>query len=272
MNFVFIDTNTWIYLGEELNSIEYFDNLHEIFQYPDFKLVVPESTQIEFERHRNRVTENLTKKFKSHAINGYQVFKKFLPEKLEEIEKIHSDTQALIKKIPERVETNLNLIDELFEKAEIASIEGYMSEACRRCLHHIAPAHKNSRSSPGDCIFWLTALAYLDKGEVWFCTADNKDFSSQKNNELDEQLQQESKAKPFKIEYFNDLNALIQAALPYKPKLPELTPFIPYYLACSRCGSSNLFKLTRTIPGSWIDILNCQDCGKQIITNIEYMD
>lgn len=268
MKFVLIDTNTWVYLAESPESIEYLNKLSEIFKYPDFSLVIPDSTRIEFERHCERINQGWKQRFKAQSTNGYQVFKNLLPDRLEEIEAIYKDAQISIEKGFEKVESNLTLINVLFRESETASVEPYMSEASKRCLHHIAPAHKTSRSSPGDCLFWLTALAYLEKGEVWFCTADSKDFSSQDKRELDEKLKQEVVDKPFQINYFNELSILIEKALPYKPKLPKLVP----YGVCQTCGSTDLYQFTRTVYGSWIDCLKCRDCGNEAILDIVYMD
>lgn len=264
MKFVLIDTNLWIYLAEEPQSAEYLDKLGEIFCYPDFSLVIPESTKVEFERHGERITCSWKQRLKSQSATSYQIFKKLLPNRAKEIESIYSEAQASIEKSFEQIESNLSIIRSIFENAEYASVETYMSEASRRCLYHVPPAHKTSRSSPGDCLLWLTTLTYLDKGEVWFCTNDSKDFSSQDKSQLDEDLKREADAKKFSINYFNELSSLIETALPYRPKLPKLTP----YGVCLTCGSSNLFQFTRTVYGAWIDCLKCRDCGSEVVLDI----
>lgn len=161
--FIFIDTNTWIYLAEKPEYLEQLQKIKEIFDFPNFKLVLPDSTGVEFERHKERILKSWKQRLQKQASNSIQVMKNLLPGRVEEFDRLHLDAQKSIDTGFDQVETNLKLIGELFSKAELISIDHLMIEASRRCLHHIAPAHQSTRSSTGDCLLWLSVLDYLDK-------------------------------------------------------------------------------------------------------------
>jgi DNA-directed RNA polymerase subunit RPC12/RpoP len=262
--FIFIDTNTWIYLADKPEYFEQLQKIKEILNFPKFKLVLPDSTKVEFERHKERILKSWKQRLQKQASSSIQVMKNLLPGRVEEFERLHLDAQNSINTGFAQIETNLKVIDELFSKAELLSIDHFMVEAGRRCLNHIAPAHQSTRSSTGDCLLWLSVIDYLDTGTAWLCTADS-DFSSQKKkDELDETLKMEATTKRHELAYFNDINRLIESALPYKPKLPKFVSFD----ICISCGSTNVFHMTRTTYTAWYECLKCKDCGHEILIDV----
>lgn len=166
--FLFLDTNIWIDLAKEPNYIEQLKKIREIIDFTDFRLVLPDSVKIEFDRHRETIVNTWQKSLNSQVSNSYKFFKSLLPNREIEIKELWNDAQRVIKQGFGKIQTNLSFIDQLFSIAEVAPTSHFMSEAACRCLHHLPPALKSTRSSIGDCLLWLVAFDYLERGEVWF--------------------------------------------------------------------------------------------------------
>ena len=135
-----------------------------------------------------------------------------------------------------------------------------MSEAASRCLNHTPPA-SSERSSVGDCLIWLLILEYLDKGDVYFCTANTKDFSeNNRADKLNTDLQSEARSKKFSIYFFSDLNKLIDSVLPQSVALPAfIMSSLPQFV-CPVCHSNNYASSYSPAVGGMNLMGVCSDC------------
>lgn len=231
VDFLIIDTCVWINLAGQPNLFPLIESLKDILDLPNFTLVLPESVKVEFDRHRDEQFGIYKKRFKSHIQNMKEIIK-LLPEETNNINNIQELANKVLQNNLKHIQTNINLIDIIFEQAQTEALsETILAEAARRALHKNEPFFTgNSKSSDiGDCLLWITVVNLLEKGVVWFCTENKSDFSNPgrhdtPHNTLD--IEAFAKNKNGSFNYFIELEKLIEKILPAKKNLPRYSDYV----------------------------------------------
>ncbi|BBD62496.1 hypothetical protein NIES2109_53400 [Nostoc sp. HK-01] len=261
--FVLLDTNIWINLANEPKHFSQLSSLSRIVSSSDCQLVIPESVKTEFQRNDTQTLESFKSKYQKNLGESYRTFKNiFLNQDsaINELNQLKQKAEATLGGLGDSLPTNRDIINNLFRDAEQAATSHLMNEAANRCLNHLPPA-SSERSSVGDCLLWLSILEYLDKGDVYFCTANTKDFSEKNRlDRLNADLQSEAESKRFAINFFHDLNQLINILLPQSEALPAfIVSSLPQFV-CPVCHSNNYAISYRQIVGGMNRMGVCSDC------------
>ena len=173
-----LDACVWITLAGEPDLYKLIESLADALNSTEFTLILPKSVEIEFNRHRESRLKFWEKKFNSGISLLKDISKHLLTEK-ENILKLQASMHHAIKSGTDQIQTNIDLIEKLFEKSitidNLSSV--HMAEAARRVFERIPPASNPEGSSVGDCLLWQVVLDLLEQGEVWLCTENKHDFS-----------------------------------------------------------------------------------------------
>lgn len=260
VNFLIIDTCVWINLAGEPKLYPLIESLNDILCSTNFILVLPESVKIEFNRHRNEQFDTYKKRFKSHIRNMKEVIK-LLPEQENNINEIQQLANKAVEDNLRQIQTNLALIDKIFEQARIETLsQTILAEAAYRGLHKREPFFTGSakNSDIGDCLLWLTVVDLLEKGTVWFCSENTSDFSELNrhdfpHNTLDSEAFTINQKGNFN--YFIELEKLIKKILPHKENLPRYSDYVKdsenFFKPsiCPECKSLSFVK--QFFPSGW---------------------
>lgn len=262
-NFFLLDTNIWINLANEPKNFSQLSSLSAIASSSNCQLVIPKAVEIEFQRNDTQTLESFKDKYQKNLGESYRTFKNiFLNQEdtVSELNQLKQKAETTLGGLGSSLSTNRDIISDLFQGAEKAATSHLMGEAANRCLNHAPPA-SSERSSIGDCLIWLSILEYLDKGNVYFCTANTKDFSEKNRlDKLNADLQNEAKAKKFSINFFNDLNKLISSVLPQSEALPRfIVSSLPQFV-CPVCHSNNYAISYSPAVGGVNRMGVCSDC------------
>lgn len=261
--FLLLDTNIWINLANEPKNFSQLSSLSIIASSGNCQLVIPKSVEIEFRRNDTQTLESFKSKYQKNLGESYRTFKIiFLNQEsaISELNHLKQKAETSLGGLGSSLPTNRDIIKNLFQSAEQATTSHLMSEAASRCLNHTPPA-SSERSGVGDCLLWLSILEYLDKGDVYFCTANTKDFSEKNRvDKLNTDLQSEAQSKKFPIYFFNDLNKLIGSVLPQSEALSAfIVSSLPQFV-CPVCHSNNYAISYSLAVGGMNRIGVCSDC------------
>jgi len=261
--FLLLDTNIWIDLANEPKNFSQLSFLSAIAAFNNYQLLIPDSVKIEFRRNDTQTLESFKSKYQKNLGESYRTFKNIFLNQgslISDLNQLKQKAETSLGGLGSSLPTNRDIIKSLLQSAEQAATSHLMSEAASRCLNHTPPA-SSDRSSVGDCLIWLSILEYLDKGDVYFCTANTKDFS-EKNREdkLNADLQIEAQSKKFSINFFNKLNKLINSILPQSEALPTfIVSSLPQFV-CPVCHSSNYVISYSPAVGGVNRMGVCSDC------------
>jgi len=260
--FLLLDTNIWINLANEPKNFSQLSSL-SIIASGNCQLVIPEPVEIEFRRNDTQTSESFKSKYQKNLGESYRTFMNiFLNQEsaISELNHLKQQAETSLGGLGSSLPTNRDIIKNLFHLAEQATTSHLMSEAASRCLNHTPPA-SSERSSVGDCLIWLLILEYLDKGDVYFCTANTKDFSeNNRADKLNTDLQSEARSKKFSIYFFSDLNKLIDSVLPQSVALPAfIMSSLPQFV-CPVCHSNNYASSYSPAVGGMNLMGVCSDC------------
>ena len=261
--FLLLDTNIWICLANEPKKFSELSSLSIITASNNYQLLIPDPVEIEFQRNDLQTLESFRSKYQKNLGESYRTFKNiFLNQEssINDLNKLKQQAEISLGGLGSSLPTNGDIIKNLFQSAEQAATSHLMSEAASRCLNHTPPA-SSERSSVGDCLIWLSILEYLDKGDVYFCTDNAKDFSEKnRKDKLNTNLQSEAQSKEFSINFFNNLNTLINFILPQSEALPTfIVSSLPQFV-CPVCHSSNYEIFYSSVVGGANRMGICSDC------------
>ncbi|QDZ40033.1 hypothetical protein FRE64_08830 [Euhalothece natronophila Z-M001] len=272
--YLIIDTCVWIKLAGEPKFYTLLETLSENIEKTDSYLILPESVKIEFERHRDKIKANWTKKCKSW-IGQLKDIKRHFPDHSDSLLDVHNNLQNDLKKLDTNIEQNLKIIDSLFQRALIDQncSDEFFSEAGRRVFNRIPPAINSKSSSVGDCLLWLCVIRKLKEGEVWFCTDNKNDFSDPKYDffphaKLDQEAFKANKGNQFN--YFIDPTNFIDKIGITKKKLPKYYDYvedkfwIEKPILCPKCKHKSAFP--RLYPTGYMYV--CVQCKEPASTFI----
>lgn len=285
---VILDTCVWLNLAKQTEYYPIIEGIKEILVSNEFQLIVPEIIMIELQRNRTRLESDWMNQVKGYLTNLNNLCR-LLPSKKTELIGIIEETRELARIGGEGIRKNLELIDQILNTAIIfEATNEMMIEASHRSINHLPPATSPSRSSPGDCLIWLSVLEKLKEGEVWFCTDNKNDFSliqgrlDMPNELLDSEAFSVNSKGCFN--YFIEPTKLVEKArikLEHAQKpLPAYRNYDPLDLlfkqsnySCFTCGSLNVWINIRTLPEGWMKFLHCHDCGTvDLIGMVEAID
>lgn len=270
---VVIDTCVWIELAEKPPLHPLLTELCKLSSTATHQLTLPSPIPIEFERNRVRAMEKWAKSFDSHR-SQLAIVTPHLADVEKHIEAIVQACKKAAADARKVMPSGFAEIDRAFRGARPwRPNAAHYEEACRRCLEIVAPALNDQRSSIGDCLIWLGVLDCLDDGDVWFCTANKKDFSDpQRFDQAHPYLLDEAGKKRGNFRYFNDPNSLVEVLRQAAPApKEEVVPPMPRYYdyapsppdRCQACGIKSMMPsayLRSRYGGLTLQFI-CPNCG-----------
>lgn len=273
MKFLIIDTCVWLDLAENPPLRALLQELQTALRAKVRQLVLPGPVRLEYNRNRARLSESWVKSLQGH-INHLNGLKKILGPAKDEIARIQKAGNAAIAEAKKSVPLNLVDIESIFKAARIwEAEEAHFKDACERNLNFKPPAHVPQRSSVGDCLIWAAVLDLLNEGEVWFCSANSRDFSKpERNDHAHPDLVTEAAAKGYGFRYFNNPTKLVEELLRELPKTAKtaavhLPKYFDYVLAppgkCPKCDDKfyeNGAFLNSAYGGLTLQYI-CRGCG-----------
>lgn len=270
---VIIDTCVWIELAEKPPLHPLLIELCKLSSTATHQLTLPTPIPIEFARNRARAMEKWAKSFDSHR-SQLTIVSPHLPGVEKHIEAIARACKQAAADAQKIIPAGFAEIDRAFGEArKWTPNAAHYEDACLRCLKILAPALNDQRSSIGDCLIWSGILDCLDTGDVWFCTANKRDFSDpHRFDQVHPSLRDEAGRRQGSFRYFNDPNSLVEMLREAAPvPAAEITMRMPQYYdyapsppdTCQACGikSTMVSGYLRSRYGGLTLQYICQNCG-----------
>lgn len=258
MGYIVIDTCVWIELAGKPPLHVLLQELATYCTPPPHQLVLPDSVKVEFERHRKPTSVAWAKSIDGH-VGSLKLLARFVPGLDKELATVRAAAAQKTAEATSGVQAGLDTVDKLFASAKLwTPTNKHFEDTCNRCVSIRPPAHKQNRSSVGDCLIWNAVVALLDSACVWFCTSNTGDFSEEKRDDhLHPALAEEIKDKKHTLYYYHDPTKFVEDLRERAAKgapttttpvvLPQFYNYSPSPPAtCPRCGASTF------TPGAYL--------------------
>jgi len=188
----FIDTCVWIDLASDPSADEIIARLEDLIATTHFRLVVPQVTKEEFDRHKADCTEKLAKRLSVRVNETIRYAKQYAEESTK------ADLIARLELFSKRIEVAANAasqivsrIEKLLDSHETKKLETsdeVLSRAARRGYDKKAPFASN-KNSTADAIILESLLDFFHRHQAGRCsfsfvTLNKSDFADPKDHRL----------------------------------------------------------------------------------------
>ena len=186
MIYVFVDTNIWIRILTQAIpgcELEHLDKLQELITSRKVVLLMPEIVELEVEKNRRELTDNLTRSIATLQTDIEQAMKK---KTWNEIEDVKKQVTGLLQDAKERkmasAERSYLRVAEVFKSPHVVRLPFTPADMLSGRKRLIAGRMPNcSKQATNDAYIIESLLSYFkdvaDGSELYFCTENNDDFA-----------------------------------------------------------------------------------------------
>lgn len=184
-----LDTCIWLDLAADPQAAEIIDRIDDLIATTQFRLVVPQITREEFDRHKGTYAEKLAQSLKSRVKETTGLVKKYAPEagKAELLAGLNGFLLH-VGDVSKAAGLHLTRIEKLLDHAEtkkLESSEEILRKAAERGVRKQAPFQGN-KNSVADAVILEAYLAFHSRHKPDHCTfsfvtVNKSDFADQKD-------------------------------------------------------------------------------------------
>lgn len=200
MNYLSLDTNTWIYLCNGTEPVKYLHFINNEVEKGNITILLPETVKKEWEKHKDVTVTKGSKKYLDDILDSLKRVGKILGDKgepnmldflldnqddkeyfSEVIERFKNKKDEIIAAISE----NIKLVDELFLKSSTITIQSNRDvyvKAGQFALEKLAPF--GMKNSFADALIIFSLFDYIKSNQIentMFISYNTEDFCKKEN-------------------------------------------------------------------------------------------